>query len=66
LAADTDAGFVAAALALARDLPRLATLRQELRGRLERSPLMDAERFCRQIEGAYRAVWNDYCAGGRP
>jgi predicted O-linked N-acetylglucosamine transferase (SPINDLY family) len=66
LAAETDTGFVAAAVALARDLPRLAALRQQLRARLERSPLMDAGRFCRHIEGAYRAVWSDYCASEKP
>jgi predicted O-linked N-acetylglucosamine transferase (SPINDLY family) len=63
LAADSDLGFVAAAVALARDFPRLAALRQELRARLEASPLMDAGRFARSIEAAYRAVWSDYCAG---
>jgi protein O-GlcNAc transferase len=57
LAADSDAGFVAAAVALAHDLPRLAQLRGELRGRLERSPLMDAARFARHVEAQYRGVW---------
>jgi predicted O-linked N-acetylglucosamine transferase (SPINDLY family) len=61
LAADTDAGFTAAALALAQDLPRLAALRADLRGRLADSPLMDARRFARNLEAAYRQVWRDYC-----
>jgi predicted O-linked N-acetylglucosamine transferase (SPINDLY family) len=61
LAAGTDAEFIAAGVALARDLPRLADLRQRLRARLERSPLMDAERFAQTIEAAYRRVWKDYC-----
>jgi predicted O-linked N-acetylglucosamine transferase (SPINDLY family) len=61
LTAGTDAEFIAAAVALAGDLPRLAELRQHLRARLERSPLMDADRFARSIEAAYRKVWKDYC-----
>jgi predicted O-linked N-acetylglucosamine transferase (SPINDLY family) len=62
LAARTDAAFSAAAVALSRDLTRLAELRRQLRARLERSPLMDAGRFARTIEAAYRKVWIDYCA----
>jgi protein O-GlcNAc transferase len=58
LAAETDAGFVRAAVGLATDLPRLATLREELRPRLERSVLMDAARFARSIEAAYRQMVN--------
>jgi protein O-GlcNAc transferase len=62
LAAESDAAFVAAAVALANDIPRLAALRQQLRARLERSPLMDAARFAANIERAYRRAWSDYCA----
>lgn len=57
LAAESDPAFVGAAVALARDLPGLAELRRQLRGRLERSPLMNAERFARSIESAYRSAW---------
>jgi predicted O-linked N-acetylglucosamine transferase (SPINDLY family) len=61
LAADSDAAFAAAATALARDLARLAALRAALRTRLERSALMDAARFARSIEAAYREAWTRYC-----
>jgi predicted O-linked N-acetylglucosamine transferase (SPINDLY family) len=54
LAADSDADFVSTAVAWGRDIPRLAALRQQLRARLERSPLMDAARFAAGIENAYR------------
>jgi protein O-GlcNAc transferase len=54
LAADSDAGFVSTAVAWGRDIPRLAALRQQLRARLGRSPLMDAARFAGSIEDAYR------------
>jgi protein O-GlcNAc transferase len=61
LAAETDDAFVMTAAALGTDWPRLAALRQSLRARLERSPLMDGARFARQIEAAYRLVWREYC-----
>jgi predicted O-linked N-acetylglucosamine transferase (SPINDLY family) len=53
LAAHSDEGFVNAAVTIAKDLPRLAVLRQQLRTRLEKSPLMDAARFARNVESAY-------------
>jgi len=63
LAAATDEAFIDAAVALGTDLPRLAALRQGLRGRMQRSALMDAPRFARSIEAVYRSIWQDYCAG---
>jgi predicted O-linked N-acetylglucosamine transferase (SPINDLY family) len=60
LAADTDAAFVATAVALATDLPRLTALRANLRARLEASALMDADRFARNIESLYRQAWRNY------
>jgi predicted O-linked N-acetylglucosamine transferase (SPINDLY family) len=57
LAAGSDEAFVSIAAALGRDLIRLAALRRELRTRLERSALMDAARFARHIERAYRDAW---------
>jgi protein O-GlcNAc transferase len=57
LAADSDERFVRIAVALANDLGRLADLRQGLRTRMQRSALMDAPRFARQIEDAYRTAW---------
>ncbi|MFI4889467.1 MAG: tetratricopeptide repeat protein [Steroidobacterales bacterium] len=61
LAAGSEEAFFRAALDLGSDLPRLAALRQSLRARLQASPLMDGERFARQIEAAYREIWTDYC-----
>jgi predicted O-linked N-acetylglucosamine transferase (SPINDLY family) len=61
LAASTEADYVRLAVELARDLPRLAALRATLRERLQASPLMDAPRFARQIEAAYRTMWHRWC-----
>ncbi|PXW18404.1 tetratricopeptide repeat protein [Paraburkholderia caballeronis] len=58
LAAHDDAAFVETAVALARDVDRLAALRESLRARLERSPLMDGARFARQIEAAFDLMGN--------
>jgi protein O-GlcNAc transferase len=54
-------GFVGIATALCADRPRLASLRAELRGRMQRSPLMDGPRFARAMEAAYRRMWRTWC-----
>jgi predicted O-linked N-acetylglucosamine transferase (SPINDLY family) len=54
--------YVRIAAELAGDLPRLAELRRTLRSRMEASVLMDASRFARNIEAAYRAMWRHWCA----
>jgi predicted O-linked N-acetylglucosamine transferase (SPINDLY family) len=61
LAADTPEAFVRIAVELASDLPRLAYLRATLRERMQRSPLMDAPRFARSVEAAFRMMWRAWC-----
>jgi protein O-GlcNAc transferase len=56
--------YVEAAVGLARDVARLERLRGELRARMHRSPLMDAPRFARNLESAYRGLWRRRCATG--
>jgi protein O-GlcNAc transferase len=63
LIAETPAQFVRIAVDLASDLPRLGQLRATLRERMQKSPLMDAPRFARNIEAAYRTMWQRWCAG---
>jgi predicted O-linked N-acetylglucosamine transferase (SPINDLY family) len=53
--------YVERAAKLAKDIDQLATLRATLRERLERSPLMDAPRFARNVEQAYRRMWTEWC-----
>lgn len=60
--ASTEAEYVDLAAGLLRDPARLAKLRRELRGRLERSPVMDAPGFTRGLEAALRAMWRSWCA----
>ncbi|HLX02578.1 MAG TPA: hypothetical protein VKS80_10745, partial [Trinickia sp.] len=61
LAAQSDDEYVRIAVQLANDRPRLASLRAGLRARMQRSPLMDGERFARGVEGAYRRMWGEWC-----
>jgi predicted O-linked N-acetylglucosamine transferase (SPINDLY family) len=61
LAAGTPEQYVGIAVALAGDLPRLGGLRASLRDRLQVSPLMDALRFGRNVEAAYREIWRRWC-----
>lgn len=62
LIAESPEDYVKLAAALASDLERLQDLRQGLRERLQRSPLMDAEGFTRSLEAAYRGMWQKYCS----
>ena len=61
LAADSPEQLVAIAIQLAGNLTRLTELRSTLRQRMERSPLMNGERFARNVEDAYRHMWREWC-----
>jgi predicted O-linked N-acetylglucosamine transferase (SPINDLY family) len=52
----------AADLAGKRDV--LVEMRSSLRNRLLASPLMDEERFVRDLEKAYRQMWHQWCVSG--
>jgi predicted O-linked N-acetylglucosamine transferase (SPINDLY family) len=53
--------FVRIARELSADVPRLSHLRATIRQRMESSPLMDAPRFARGMETAFREMWRRYC-----
>jgi len=63
LGAQTPEEYIQIVAKLAGDLPRLAELRRTLRQRMEGSPLMDAKRFARNVEAAYRAMWRKWASG---
>src|SRR5579872_3618822 len=56
--------YVARAIAAAADLPALARLREQLRPRMERSPLRDASGLARSIERSFRMLWDEWRLGG--
>ena len=65
LAASSEGDYVRRAVELAGELPRLAELRAALRQRMRASPLMDAPRFARNVEDAYRSMWGRWCNASR-
>ena len=62
LVADDPERYVAVAIGLALDGPRLAQLRAELRPRMRTSPLTDAPQFARDFESALLAMWERHVA----
>ena len=60
IAAD-DEDYLRIAVRLASDVNVLAALRSTLRSRLSASPLLDAPRFARHVEQAYRQMWRTWC-----
>jgi len=62
LVAESPENFVSLAVQICSDLPRLAELRSSLRPRMMQSTLMDAPRFTRDLEAAFRQMWRKWCA----
>ena len=60
IAADEEE-YLRIAVRWADDISGLAELRSTLRTRMEASPLMDAPRFARNVEAAYRSMWQRWC-----
>jgi protein O-GlcNAc transferase len=57
LIASTPQEYVDIAVGLARDGARRKALRGSMRDRMATSAIMDAARFARNLEGAYREIW---------
>ena len=60
VASDSDA-FVRIAVGLANDLDALEHIRNDLRGRMLRSPIMDEERYIDFLDAELRRIWTDWC-----
>jgi protein O-GlcNAc transferase len=61
LIAQRPAEYVEIAVTMANDAARLRELRESLRERMQASPLMNAPRFARDVESAYREMWRAWC-----
>jgi predicted O-linked N-acetylglucosamine transferase (SPINDLY family) len=61
LVASNTEQYLEIARQLAGDLPRISQLRASLRERMRASELMNAPRFAREMEAAYRAMWRAWC-----
>lgn len=61
LIADTLDNYVNIAKNLAGNIEELRSLRLTLRERMAKSVLMDAPRFTRHLESAYRKIWKQWC-----
>jgi predicted O-linked N-acetylglucosamine transferase (SPINDLY family) len=63
IAVDMDQ-YVENAVALASDLPRLSSLRANLRERMAASPLCDGPRFAGHFASVIREAWRHWCTNG--
>lgn len=63
LIADSPQDYIAKAVALSQDRPRLQDYHRILRPRLKASPLCDGPRFVKYVEQGYRQVWQAFCRG---
>lgn len=62
LLAENEAAYVDLATDLATDVSKLRAIRHHLRHKMSGSRLMDYAAFARDIEGAYRGMWQAWCA----
>ncbi|HEY4330612.1 MAG TPA: hypothetical protein VGN88_12810, partial [Phycisphaerae bacterium] len=53
--------YLAKAREVAADMPALAEVRAQLRAQMQASVVMDAPRFARNMEAAYRQAWSIWC-----
>jgi len=64
LIAENENDYISKAVRLAGNKHQLMELRGSLRGRIQQSPLCDAEGFARAVESAYRKMWTNWCERG--
>lgn len=61
LIAFTPQEYVSLCVRFAHQYEYLQTLRREMRIRMHNSPLMQADRFTKNLEMAYRRLWKEFC-----
>ncbi len=62
LIAKNEDEYIKIAIDLANDRERLKKMRNGLRERVKASPVMDQQTFVRNMEDAYRGMWQKYCS----
>jgi protein O-GlcNAc transferase len=62
LIAESETAYVDLATGLATDLSKLRAIRRNLRQKMAGSRMMDFPAFTRDIEAAYRGMWQAWCA----
>jgi predicted O-linked N-acetylglucosamine transferase (SPINDLY family) len=65
LVVQTDDEYFERVLSLARQPERLAALRSKLAAQRLTCPLFDTERFTRDLERLYQAMWSQHLSGGK-
>lgn len=60
LAPETKEGYIAMAVALAKDKETIGLLHRKLRQFMQNSTLMNARDYVAEIEAAYEKIWQDY------
>ena len=60
--AESQEDYVRRAVQFARNPSTISELRTSLRSRMLESPLMDKRRFTRDMEEAYRRMWQSWCS----
>jgi len=66
LIAYTSQEYVNKCVKLANDLEYLQHFRREVRDQMQQSPLMNAAAFTRDLETAYRHMWEQWCNNAQP
>ena len=66
LITETLEDYAALALTLAHDAQRLGELRSRLSRNRHDAPLFDTHRYCRNLEAAYREIWQRHERGEKP
>jgi len=59
--AESPEEYLQIAITIANDIPRLQSVRMNIRSSMLRSAVMDAKRFTGNLEQCYRSIWERWC-----